>query len=378
MRFVMVFILLLLAGLTAYLAPLAPALSKYSAVPQTPQTPQALVLAGVTPEYVGYHQKGPEKFEGLTDTILVLYFMPQEKTLRVVSIPRDTLVQVPGWGGSKVNSANVRGGPDMMRTVISGLIGVPIDGVVLVSLGGVKDVTNALGGVVVDVPQEMKYQDTAAQLNIDLKPGVQKLDGEQAEGFLRFRHDRLGDIGRVQRQQQFLQAFMETLRSPAGLYKLPQVFGAGYQNTRINLSREAAGRWYGALLSRPQLEMVMLPGRFANYGASFWDPDEAGIQDIFNARGPVNPLEASITIMNVGAPAGAARRLKARLDQMGYRNVQVSDLRDGNPSESVVITPQDAVAQKLQQDTGQLKAMKADAGLPGVDATIKLGSDWKE
>lgn len=377
MRFLMVLLSLLLAGLAAYFSPLAPALSRFAAVPRPSEAPRALVLAGVTPEYVGYHQKGPEKFEGLTDTILVLYFMPREKMLRVVSVPRDTLVEVPGWGGSKVNSANVRGGTDMMQKVIGGLIGVPIDGVVLVSLGGVKDVTNALGGVTLNVEQEMQYQDMAAGLNIDLKPGMQHLDGEEAEGFLRFRHDRLGDIGRVQRQQQFLQAFMEALRSPSGLYNLPQVFAAGYRNTRIDLTRETAAYWYGILLSRPTLELVMLPGRFANYGASFWDPDEEGIEDIFSARGPVNPLEARIVVMNVGAPSGAARRLKDKLEGMGYLHVEVSDLRDGNPNESVVIS-ESAIAQKITQDVGSLKMVLDQTGVQGKDATIKLGSNWTE
>ncbi|GGJ40553.1 LCP family protein [Deinococcus roseus] len=379
MRFVMVFLSLALAGFVAYLAPLAPALSRYLAVPQKPQTPQALIVAGVAPEYVGYHQKGPEKFEGLTDTILVLYFMPEEKMLRAVSIPRDTLVQVPGWGGSKVNSANVRGGTSLMKQVISELIHTPIDGVILISLGGVKDVTNALGGVMVNVENEMQYQDTAAQLNIDLKPGLQLLDGEKAEGFIRFRHDRLGDIGRVARQQQFLQAFMATVKSPVGLYKLPQVLAAGYQNMRIDLSREDAALWLGALLGQPQFEMTMLPGRFANYGASFWAPDEPGIRKIFSARGPINPLEASVTILNVGAPAGAARRLKQKLDALGYRNVQVSDLRYGNPAESVVISAVGRpAAEKLASDAGNLSIQDSGSGLQGFDVTIKLGSNWQE
>ena len=125
--------------------------------------------------------------------------------------------------------------------------------------------------------------------------------------------------------------------------------------------------------------MVLLPGNFANYGASFWDPDERAIEGIFVDRSALDPRAARVVVMNVGAPAGAARRLKDKLERLGYLKVQVTDLRDGNPGESVVISDVGLpLAQQVQQAAGKLQVRASDEGLPGADVTIKLGQDWTE
>ena len=94
---------------------------------------------------------------------------------------------------------------------------MPIDGYVLLSLNALRDLTNASGGVSLNVPERMKYDDNAGHLHVDLQPGMQHLSGAQVEGFLRFRHDNLGDIGRVTRQQLYLTGAGPQADQPAEL-----------------------------------------------------------------------------------------------------------------------------------------------------------------
>ncbi|MCU0537863.1 MAG: LCP family protein, partial [Hydrococcus sp. Prado102] len=150
-------------------------------------------------EDLGYHAL-VNSFKGLSDTMLLLRFDPQKETVTVLSIPRDTQAEIEGHGIRKVNEANYYGGPALAAESISKLLGgVPIDRYVRVNIQGVEKLIDALGGVTVYVPKDMKYQDDSQHLYINLKEGEQHLDGNKAIQFLRFRYDEFGDISRVQR-----------------------------------------------------------------------------------------------------------------------------------------------------------------------------------
>lgn len=165
-----------------------------------------------------------EVFSGRTDTMLLARFNPDKSTLSVLSIPRDTRVEVPGDGIAKINHANIVGGPEKVAETIQSNLGpVAIDRYVRVNTEGVRELIDLIGGVEVYVPQPMVYEDKTQGLYINLQPGWQTLNGDQAEQFARFRSDGQGDIGRVQRQQILLQALRERLMSPRVIPQLPQM-----------------------------------------------------------------------------------------------------------------------------------------------------------
>ncbi|MFC6590809.1 LCP family protein [Deinococcus lacus] len=201
----------------AVLAPAAPALVRYGALPRPADRPLNILLAGVTPVYppsaVWPYPAAPEDYSGLTDTIMLAQ-VRQDGTVNLLSIPRDTWTEIPGKGPGKINGANPHGGPEALVAAAENLTGLPIDGHALLSLYAARSLTDAAGGVTVDVPARMKYDDHAGHLHIDLQPGRQRLSGEQAEGFLRFRKDKLSDIGRIGRQQQFVQALAQQTLNP--------------------------------------------------------------------------------------------------------------------------------------------------------------------
>ncbi len=158
-----------------------------------------------------------------SDTIMVLHVNPRDKSVSVVSIPRDTLVVIPGVRLDKINHAYAFGGPELAASTTSSFLGIPINYYIKINISGLAKIIDEIGGVEVDVDQRMYYVDYAGGLFIDLKPGLQKLSGKEAIGFLRFRHDALGDIGRIKRQQKFLQDLanqMAKSKNPLQIYNL--------------------------------------------------------------------------------------------------------------------------------------------------------------
>ncbi|MGB5916751.1 MAG: LCP family protein, partial [Phormidesmis sp.] len=128
-------------------------------------------------------------FDGLSDTMLMMRFDPSEERVSVLSVPRDTRTNVDG-AVTKINEANRDGGPSVSAEAVSELLGgVPIDRYIRINVQGVEKLIDAIGGVVVNVPKDMKYQDDSQHLYINLKAGEQRLNGDQAIQFLRFRYD---------------------------------------------------------------------------------------------------------------------------------------------------------------------------------------------
>lgn len=364
-----------LAGVVAVLAPAVPALSRYGALPRTPDGPVNLLLAGVTPNYppsaVWPYPAAPEDYSGLTDTIVLAQLRPGGK-VQLLSIPRDTWVNIPGWGYGKINSANRHGGAAMLVQAVQGLTGLPIDAHALLSLNALRDLTEAAGGVNLTVPEDMKYDDTAGKLHIDLKAGPQHLSGQQAEGFLRFRHDALGDIGRVSRQQLFLAALASRLKSPLNVWRLPSVVAALDRNASSDLNRSDFSAALGVVLSGPKVSAVTLPGGFGPGGT--WTPDRAGIQALVREKfsDPGDPRRLRIQVVNVNAPPGTARRTKARLEALGYTDVSTATATDDHPLTTV---SGDAKAvRKLIADLG-LGRPDTVPGSSGYDLTVRLGAD---
>jgi len=367
-------LLIVLAGLVALAAPAFPALSRYGALPHKADGPVNVLLAGVTPDYddaapVWPYPAKPEDFTFLTDTIVLAQVRP-DGTVNLLSIPRDTWVNIPGWGMGKINGANRHGGPQTLVAAVQDLTGVRVDAHVLLSLNALRSMTEAAGGVTLDVPQRMKYDDNAGKLHIDLQPGRQHLNGEQAEGFLRFRKDGLGDIGRVTRQQTFLTAMANRLKSPLHWWRLPAVVGALYQNTRSDLIRQEVGALLGAALSGPRVTTHTLPGDYG--GGGTWVPDRAALSALIaeQFRDPNDPHNLRVAVLNVGAPDGSARHLQEQLARLGYQNVWISDA----PRADVGTTVSGAAAEQVLRDVGHGQVTRAP-GVDGADVTVRLGTD---
>ncbi|MHB8185090.1 MAG: LCP family protein [Dermatophilaceae bacterium] len=147
-----------------------------------------------------------------TDSIIVVHVPSGGGKAALISLPRDSYVPIPGHGRNKINAAYSLGGPKLLVQTIEAVTGVRIDGYVEIGFGGFASVVDSLGGVDICVARAMN--DPHAGIN--LKAGCQTLNGPNALGYVRARYsDPLGDIGRVQRQRQFLGAIMHKAVSPS-------------------------------------------------------------------------------------------------------------------------------------------------------------------
>jgi LCP family protein required for cell wall assembly len=214
---------------------------------------------------------GIDKVGANTDVIFTVEI--RDGATRVTQVPRDTYVESEHYGVLKANALYAFGGMDGARRELSGLLEEPIDRYLLVNLRAVQRVADALGGVEVDVPRRLYYVDDAQGLYIDLYPGPQVLRGEELEGFLRFRHDPEGDIGRMARQRLVLEQVFRKLNQPAMLTRLPELLRIAGEDIQTNLTPLEFGQLLTAMGST-QLTASQLPGRLYWYNdLSFWMPD---------------------------------------------------------------------------------------------------------
>ncbi|WP_319419430.1 LCP family protein [Pleurocapsa sp. FMAR1] len=349
-------------------------------------------------------------FDGLSDSMLLVRFDPKKEKVSVLSIPRDTRVYIDGHGVRKINDANKYGGPALTAAVASDLLGgIKIDRYVRVNVQGVEKLIDALGGVTVDVPKDMKYTDFSQHLYINLKKGVQHLDGDKAMQFLRFRYDEFGDISRVQRQQMLMRAAVEQTLKPATVIKIPKLLSVVQSHLDTNLSvRELmALSNFASKIDRHNIKMMMLPGDFnsANEPVSYWLPNDRSIHKLMtqhfnlpkneednalsnNRYASLNNTN-TLTILNprlriyVQDSIGNQKALQSALDTLreaGYTRVSASKNWQEPLGQTRVIAQSgdDDAAKEVRSILGVGDVVVESTGVLGSDITIQIGRDWEK
>lgn len=366
--------------------------------------PVNLIIMGID-EVPEVEPGSPASFSGRSDTLLLLHLDPAQGNVAMLSIPRDTQVEIPGYGLTKVNHANWMGGPALAREVISlNLNGLPVDRYVRVNTGAFRAIVDAVGGVRVFVPKPMYYVDNSQGLEIDLEEGWQTLNGEEAEQFARFRNDLYGDIGRVQRQQTLIKALRQRLTSPAIVTRLPQLLKIAHEYTDTNLTGEEliALVRFGLQLSPETFQMVMLPGRASEVGefnASYWLMDEAKRNDILanyfdwdvrsygeqesgwdSLDGRRSPYDMTIAVQNASDSIDQGYYMANHLRELGFRDVYVvSDWPDTIATTEIIVQQGDLAGAELVQsrlDLGRIES--ASTGDLESELTVRVGSDWTQ
>lgn len=291
---------------------------------------QVLLVMGVD---VNPQGKTPaEAFEGVrTDTMMLMRVDTShgDPKLSIVSLPRDTKITLENGRTDKLNSAFAYGGAEAAKRVVEKSFGIPIDHYVVINLNGVKDVVEAVGGLDVYVPQKMKYHDFSGHLHIDFEPGWRHMNGTEAEGFLRFRHDALGDIGRIKRQQQFLSAVTRKMKDPWVLPRIPSLVNVAMSNIQTDMPLDAMVRmgWLGRSLPKSAIRLATLPGEPSSEWASFWVVHAESAQLLLNRMilGD-NAAHETVDSLNVGLiyPKEIAERLPALKEALAAKNLNVT------------------------------------------------------
>lgn len=346
-------------------------------------------------EDVGYHAL-VNSFDGLSDSMLLLRVDPEKDYVTVLSIPRDTKTLVEGKGITKINDANALGGPALAAESVSNLLnGVPIDRYIRINVQGVEKLLDALGGVNLYVPHNMKYTDHSQHLYIDLKEGQQHLDGAKALQFLRFRYDAYGDVGRVQRQQSFMRALIEQALSPKTILKMPDILSVVRSHIDTNLSTNEliAIAGFTAQKDRSSINMVMLPGDFnvpEEGELSYWLPNHRRIQEVvaqhfdmqtdYYATSTISePSNLKIAIQTTEENQEIAQNIVDYLRSHGYNRSFVTRQFTTQPLLKTKIVAQQGdnfSAAQVRADLGVGEVVVESTGVLNSDITIQVGQDW--
>lgn len=235
------------------------------------------------------------KSENLTDTIMLASYDPKTQEAALLSIPRDTFVGTSESNASpsdKINAiynmyTNKQKGLEKLLEKVRNLTDIDVRYYVMVDTKALRALVDEIGGVTFDVPIDMKYDDNRQNLHINLKAGVQKLDGDKAEQVVRFRHNNNGttypssygvqDIGRMKTQRAFLTALAKQTLVPANITKIPEFLDIAKQYVETNIDFNTIKDYvpYAVNFNTDNLKTDKLPG-VAQYinGWSFYKADK--------------------------------------------------------------------------------------------------------
>lgn len=323
-----------------------------------------------------------------SDTMFVLSIDRKGETLNMVSIARDLRVELPGFGLDKINAAYAHerdGDLKLAQATVEHLLGVPMDHHVVIKEYAAQAIVNAVGGVTVNVDKKMDYDDNWGHLHIHLKKGVQKLSGEQALGYVRFRHDEDGDRGRIVRQQVFIDALLRELKKPSytTYNEVAKVFKENIETDLTIPEMIDIANLYRKF-DRKKMKTAKIDGYDTEIGGiSFIIPDEREIHRVASRllmnNGSFFPDEVKIEVLNGSDVRGAARGFADVLVARGYNVVKVDQapkpcpetyIEDHRNMPDATDAIQNLLGQTLIVDgRSQVNAL--------ADITIVVGQDWR-
>lgn len=210
----------------------------------------------------------------LSDTIIVGTYDPKTQKASLLSIPRDTFVgkNIKTGGGTEKINALYQKSPEKTLEAVNKITGLDIKYYVVVDNEALIKLVDVIGGVEFDVPINMKYDDPSQNLHINLKKGVQTINGEKAEQLLRFRHNNDGtsypseygdnDIGRMKTQRNFITETVKQTISAKNVFKIKDIVDIAYEYIETNLSISTIKDYvpYAVNINAEEIKSAVLPG----------------------------------------------------------------------------------------------------------------------
>ncbi len=324
-----------------------------------PPSPSAMNLLVVGSDK---RSDGQEKY-GRSDTIILVHVDPDNNYLSMLSLPRDLKVDVPGYGTNKINAAFAYGGAALTIRTVEQLTGVDINHYLEVDFQAFKDITDALGGVYVDVDKHY-YNDNPNYELAKISPGYQLLHGEDALDYVRFRHDLNLDFGRMTRQQSFLNAMREQAMGWDLPLKLPGLVSALFSNVATDLGANDVLKlaYWGVRLDGSRMRRITLVGDAQDIG---------GVSYVLVSDKALADAVASfltlpgMTPSTQEPPSGTTTTTEAPVDLSG---VEV-DILNGNG-----IAGEAAAADKWLTDLGATVGTTGNTGKSSSQTVVEYGS----
>lgn len=333
-----------------------------------------------------------------TDTMMLLNYNPRTDNIKVVSIPRDTLIEVddahdgngnyiPYW---KINAAYVLGGEQEVIEHVEKLLDVTVNYLVEIDYAAFRNLIDAIGGVEMYIDRDMYYDDDAQDLHIHFNKGeTVLLDGKKAEEFFRWRKNNDGtglvdgDLGRIKNQQKFISALIEKCTNPMIVTQTPDILKAIKENVVTNMSGSDMLKYGLKMISNSGVSMNTLQGYNEKiYGQDFLVADstynESLIESLKITSAVDNSMDKSnysIMVLNGTRVNGLAGNMKTELENLGYSNISVGN--SDKTKESEILSNDKEFKKLLSKDTGINNLSKnKEEEYKDYDAVIIIGEDY--
>ncbi len=349
---------------------------------------------------------GVDGEETRTDVIFVVHFDSKKKAFSVMSVPRDTRVDIcpeveavleengrwyPDY--CKINEvhsyAGKEDGAKCAVFQLEDLMDIEINHYVKINIDGFKAVVDMIGGVEVDVPQDMYYVDPYQDLYINLKAGLQTLNGEEAEQLVRFRSYPQGDVQRVEVQQLFLKAFLKKVIDPKTMImNITDYISAAYEYVETDVSIGDAVKYVGYVgdIDMNNVKMETIPGVGQYIGAvSYFVTDkaetQAAVKELFYpmekgaSENAATSKGLNIEVANGGSVDGLASKNKEMLENDGFTVIRVLNYTGEKQPETRIVVREDGVGEDLLEyyPKGEIEVNEDLLG-NDVDILVILGT----
>lgn len=327
-----------------------------------------------------------------TDTMLLISYNPSNKNTTIVSIPRDTLINENG-SRYKINAAYPMGGDLKVVSVVEELLPVDINYLVKIDYEAFRGIIDAIGGVEMDIEQDMFYDDDGQNLHINFKKGTTVLlDGKKAEEFFRWRKNNdgtglaTGDLGRIENQHKLINKVIDKLKSPTTIFKANKILNCVAENIDTNMPGSTMIK-YGLKIMSSETKITTLQGEPQMIGGlSYLVVDENKNMELYEALKGGEPIEQSvekpsvkILVENGTNRTGLAGRAKGLLEKDGWSSVEVGngDLR----KKSIIMAKDKSYFELIKETLGDMKTtteIPDEEKYKGYDVIIILGDNYNK
>ena len=313
-----------------------------------------------------------KRARGRSDTLMVASFDPKTSEISLLSIPRDTRVSIPGRKyKEKINHAFAYGGIELTMRTVRQFLGIPIRYYVQIDTSGFRKIVDAIGGVPLEVEKDMKWTDKAGGLYIDLKQGYQVLDGEQAEGYVRYRWSD-SDYARTKRQQKFIAAAVKQVLKPSNLLRIDKLFRIANEAVQTNVPLGVTVRYLPMVrsLQGDKITSYTVEGEDATInGTYYYEPDMAKLNELvdtyFYSQSDFSANQQTrVGISVANGSRASAEQIAKLLKKHGFQVIDISIAEDSELLVAEVLSIQEVLLDTQSDATADVIVIVGKDMLP--------------
>lgn len=352
-----------------------------------------LLFLGSSLETAGSQDLTAKGIRNRADTLMVVSLDPTAKQVGILSIPRDSRVEIPGVGLTKVAECSFFGGPTTCVKVVESLLHVPIDYYAFLGMFQLPKLVDDLGGLTLDIPQTEQYE-AGQPLGINLPQGVHHLNGQQVLEFVRFRNSSEGDITRIQQQQAVVRALVAKLLRPSEIPRWPTIARDALQavsSTNLSLNQLLALGLAVRQIPLSAIRYGTLPGHgsvhldpYAHQRLDYWSLDPRLIpvlvQNVLLGQSltPTARQALKVEVASGTASLAPAQSYADWLRQQGYDVVGVgwANHASHRRSEITNTTGDRSLGPTLAQPLGPTVETFTPYHTSGWDVRVVVGADY--